>query len=365
MGLEYGGPAQVVRTIAALPSGESDMTVATVGASGTNDLRHSNVGVHVSRAIPGPLAHFGISAGLAFWLLRNVKKFDVIVIHGVFDFPALASMVTATLRRTNWVLRPYGSLEQSDINKHRALKWLLGRVLLTWLLPRASFVWFTSKEESQAACTFGSQPRMKIIPLPVEDPRADQQLGLELRRELGIDAETPLILYMSRIAPKKRLESLIEAVASPDLERTHLVVAGTGAPNYVSHMRALQDRYDLGHRIHWYGWADAEAKRALLGGADIFVLNSETENFGVAAAEAAAAGVATVLSSGVDIALELAELEGTCLVDGSTEALAHAIKMLSDDEERRRSVANAARDVWYARWRPSAVAARYAKELIA
>jgi len=85
----------------------------------------------------------------------------------------------------------------------------------------------------------------------------------------------PTIVFLSRLHPKKGLELLISAVSQLKSIEFQLVIAGEG------------DQH-AGHE-----------KNLLLQGADIFALTSHSENFGIAALEAMAAGTAVLMSNEV------------------------------------------------------------------
>ena len=123
-----------------------------------------------------------------------------------------------------------------------------------------------------------------------------------------------------------------------------LVVAGDGEPEYVAGLRAEAERIGLGtDRILWTGFIDGSEKMAALAAATIFVLPSYSENFGIAAAEALAAGIPSVLTDQVALAADAAETDSALVVRCNQLELAHAIdRLLTDRAMRDRLAANAA-----------------------
>jgi len=110
-------------------------------------------------------------------------------------------------------------------------------------------------------------------------------------------------LFLSRLHPKKQLPLLLEALAllrqrSPEAS-WQLHIAGDGEPAYVAQLRHQAAALGLEARIHWHGFVSGAAKVRLLQQADWFLLPSAAENFGIAVAEALAAGVPALLSPGV------------------------------------------------------------------
>ncbi|WP_290051000.1 glycosyltransferase, partial [Amycolatopsis solani] len=91
------------------------------------------------------------------------------------------------------------------------------------------------------------------------------------------------------------------------------------------------------------GWADAARRRDLLAAADVFALLSDNENFGVAVAEALAAGVAVLVSDEVYLGDDLAP-EGAAVVTRRDPAAAgKALRDLLADDRRRQTIGAAGR----------------------
>ena len=84
------------------------------------------------------------------------------------------------------------------------------------------------------------------------------------------------------------------------------------------------------------GWATWKAirKRGLLASASAFVLPSYSENFGLAVAEALAAGLPCVVSRGVALSAEIEKAGAGIVVDTTPEDIAAGLERLMDDPDR-------------------------------
>lgn len=110
--------------------------------------------------------------------------------------------------------------------------------------------------------------------------------------------------------------------------------------------------------IEWAGILDARRLRRLLAQASVYAAPSRYEPFGLAPLEAALSGCALVLSE-IDTFRELWDGCAAFFPPGDTEALSDAVLELLGDGERRRSLAEAARERAVKRFSPARMAAAY------
>ncbi|HEX4411835.1 MAG TPA: glycosyltransferase family 4 protein [Xanthobacteraceae bacterium] len=113
-----------------------------------------------------------------------------------------------------------------------------------------------------------------------------------VRRFFCLPASQPLLLNVGRLAPQKNQEVLVRALAC--LPQAHLVVAGDGPQQNALHTLAVTLGVD--DRLHLLGALEAEDIADLYAATDLFVFPSVWETFGLAAVEAAMAGLPMVVS---------------------------------------------------------------------
>jgi len=207
------------------------------------------------------------------------------------------------------------------------------------LLQGADAVHFTSLAEQEGAADLGVVVKGVVIPLAVEPEEfAIPQPAKSADRNFNL-------LFLSRIDQKKNLEGLIEAISrlGNDGPSVGLTIAGDGDGSYVAGLKATAQRAGVARRLRWIGHVEGSAKAAAFAEADAFVLASHDENFGLAAAEALAAGLPVIVSSRVAIAREV-ECAGAGLITGvDPDSIADAIRCLSADGAARLAMAAAAR----------------------
>ena len=117
------------------------------------------------------------------------------------------------------------------------------------------------------------------------------------RSQWGISKDEPLILFLSRLIPRKGADLLIEAFAQASPISGRLVIAGPeGESGYRAQLEACARKSGVGARVLFTGPVYDEEKSSLLADADIFVLPSRYENFANVAAEAIAYGVPVIIT---------------------------------------------------------------------
>ena len=280
---------------------------------------------------------YKIAPGLVPWLIANIRHFDVVHIHALYSFASVAAAVIARRAGIPYVLRPLGTLGAYGMQKRRRrLKRLSFGLIEGPLLRDAARVHFTSDREMREAAALGVPLRGVVIPLAVE-----ASAGNARSKEPALPDGK--ILFLSRLDPMKNVEGLLRALQILESRgrRPFLAIAGDGAPDYVSGLRRFACNLGLTGRVEWLGAVDGARKVSAFAAADIFVLPSFSENFGIAAVEAMMCEIACVLARGVAIASDL-EMAQACVVCTEDPAsIADAITLLLSSELRRRAIAKA------------------------
>lgn len=168
------------------------------------------------------------------------------------------------------------------------------------------------------------------MPPLIPDARA------RLRALIGVQGDRAVVVFMSRVHPKKGIELLLEAAAavSPPFD---LVIVGSGEAKYLAELkRKAADR--LAGRIHWFGFKEGDEKWCALQGADLFVLPSYSENFGIAVLEAIACGVPVVISDQVALQDEVKKHNLGLVVPLDIPKLTDSMQALLNDSAGRAEI---------------------------
>lgn len=293
------------------------------------------------------------------WLRRETGSFDVVHVHGLFSFAPLAAAWWARRRGVPYVVRPLGVLNRYGMRTRRAR---LKRLSLRWLegplLRDAARVQFTAEAEREEAADLGLAYRAEVLPLGIDPLPAHSPHAF--RQAHGIDDEAPLVLFCSRVDPKKNVEGLLDAFAmlAPSSPRLRLAVCGTGADAYLAQLHQRCRALGIAERVAWAGHVGGPMKASAFAAAQVFALPSYSENFGIAVAEALGAGLPCVVGHGVALARDVAEAGAGVATGTDATGIAAGLAALLDDETARRQAAQRARVLARERFGPEAMATR-------
>ena len=341
-----GGPSVSVPTLCrALCEAGAHVTVVTTNDNGP-DKSAAPLGVPIDAGgfeclyFSRQSAAYTISLPLLQWLERNGRSYDVIHVHGAFNHVSDFAPRAAYRLPRPYGISPRGSLAAWGMGMRRPLaKRVLLRMLIGQNFKRAAFAHFTSDQERRESEYHIHPSHPYVIPNGVLVPPTSQP---RVERSDGIFR----LVFVSRIDPMKGLELLLEAVAVA-IRRgraIELTVAGVGRDAYLASLGALATQLGVAASVRWVGFVEGRAKEAALAQADAFILSSWNESFGVAVAEALAAGVPVVVSDQVGISPEIAQAEAGLVVTCHVDALVDAIEnLILHPEDRRRMGENGRR----------------------
>ena len=272
------------------------------------------------------LVGFTYTPGMSAWLDRNSSEFSFFHVHTVFSHPATVAMRHARQRRIPYAVRPLGQLCRWSMTQRYLVKRLHLSLIGRRNINGAAFLHATSKMEAEESMELGFKCAVRIVPHGLNVPPMTTWDALLHRKALGLPSAPRLLLFLSRIHEKKGLDLLIHACAQVPSNDFHLVIAGDGDASYVKGLKELATSLNFASRCHWLGFLHGEAKWAALAACDVFALPSQSENFGIAALEAAGAGLGLILSSEVGLARDLEEQGLARVVPRSVRDLSVAIQ---------------------------------------
>jgi glycosyltransferase involved in cell wall biosynthesis len=277
--------------------------------------------------LPYPVRYFRRVAGhavapaLLAALPRAIAWADVVHLTGTYSFPTLPVLALARMMRRPVVWSPRGALQATEIwgDAPRKRAKHLFADLAQALRPADTILHVTSTAEAQDSITRLQGITTALIPncvtIPDLPPRMARQGQLRL-------------VYLGRLHPKKGVDLLIRAMGGLP-EYVTLDIYGMGAAADVAALQALAQPF--GARIRFRGEVQGPAKTRALAAADLLVLPSHAENFGIVVAEALAHGL-PVLTTTATPWRALGVMGAGAVMDLARDDLATAILTLARDD---------------------------------
>ncbi|AFY43865.1 hormogonium polysaccharide biosynthesis glycosyltransferase HpsP [Nostoc sp. PCC 7107] len=352
--LIYGGPSQMVLGLApALANEGVKVTILTTDSNGDNGQQPLDVplnrpikqdGYEIIYFRCAPFRRYKFSLDLLNWLKNHANEFDLAHIHALFSPISSAAATVCRQQKLPYILRPLGTLDPADLQKKKQLKKLYIELIERQNLASAAAIHFTSEQEAKISERFGVNTKDLVIPLGVKPTQRISSSAVS--SQLGIPEDLPLVLFMSRIDPKKGLNLLIpalEKLLTNDC-KFHFILAGTNPqdPDYEQKIQTQIENSPLRSHTTITGFVSGELKAGLLQAADLFVLPSYYENFGIAVAEAMVAGIPVVISDQVHIWQQVSDSQSGWVGRTDVSSLFELLQQaLQNPEERQRRGQNA------------------------
>lgn len=246
---------------------------------------------------------------LVGWLIRNADRFDAVIVSGIWQYPSFATWLASKINNIPYFVFTHGALEPWFKNTYplkHIKKWLYWPWAEYRVLRDAKAVLFTNEEERKSASqSFWLYSATEVvvkygIDSPHGDPVHQRQIFFEKFPHLN---GKRLLLFLGRIHPVKGCDMLIEAFAQisntyPDLQ---LVIAGPDQAELRHSLMKLPYKLGIDERITWTGMLTGNLKWGAYLSADVFILPSHSENFGIVVAEALACNLPVLITNKVNI----------------------------------------------------------------
>lgn len=246
---------------------------------------------------------------------------------------------------------PHGALDPMlfpDLSARAVLKKSYIGLLERPTLNAATGVIALTPFERKQLQEIGISAPIHVVPNGIElPPHVDSSARNRFREKYGIPLAAPVLLFLGRITPKKKVHEIMEALAllarqQPSL---HLVIVGgkDGEPDYVRTLHRLAEEMGVTDKISWTGHLNEIDKPAAFAAADIFLHASSSEGMAMAILEAMAHGMPVIATRGCYMNAAAA---ADALVECEQGAVnvSQAIEKLLSDRPRRERLGKAGRD---------------------
>jgi glycosyltransferase involved in cell wall biosynthesis/phenylacetate-coenzyme A ligase PaaK-like adenylate-forming protein len=277
---------------------------------------------------------------------------DALILNGYSFMTAHMAMLWATLTRTPYLLWGDSNILGEE-GKSTRLLWVK-RVVLGRVIEKAARVLAIGTVNREYWRSYGATPdQMTHAPIVVDNQffaagaeryRPDRE---RLRREAGWP-ERFLLLYVGRLAVEKRVDILIEAMRILSLRRPDIGLIVIGGGEQQGPLEKLAQGVS---RVHFEGFRDQPELPKYYAMADMFVLPSERDAWGLAVNEAMASGLPVIatrkVGAGRDLIVE--RTSGYVVPENDPRALASAIDGACQSAEQLRAMGERAQQL-VAKW---------------
>ncbi len=222
--------------------------------------------------------------------------------------------------------------------------------IIRWWVRRSDAILYIGKNNYLAYLHYGADPsRLFFSPYSVDVAamasgrrRQADSGGVSALRHIPIDRL--VVLFVGKLSPRKHPQAVLELANDPGLQdRIHVVIAGSGPLEASLRARVITEGIT---NVTLLGFINQSELPSVYSAADIFVMPSEREPWGLVLNEAMAAGVAPVVSHAVGAQADLISDEHTGFVfeSGDWVKMRAAVRRLVDDDSLRGRIAAAARE---------------------
>lgn len=190
------------------------------------------------------------------------------------------------------VLTPHGMLEPWIMKRHYWTRKLPALLLYQKkAIIKANYIHATAESEKSNLLNLGYNNKIKVIANGIDVD------SIQIK---SIWKRSKTILFLSRVHVKKGIEFLLDAIAElkEQLEGYTIYIAGEGENNYIQNLKEKTESLEINNLISFCGGVYGEKKWELFRQADLFILPTYSENFGIVVAEALASGTPVITTKG-------------------------------------------------------------------
>ncbi len=351
--LERGGVVRAVLDLcSALAKRDCEVTLATYDPLDVpKEWFEGGPGMPRVEVLPAGINRLGLLRKPALARLDQlIAKHDLLQMHVLWLPSHIQACRAARHHGKPFLFSAHGMLDQWSISQRALKKRLFLALFGRRIFREARAIHCTAKAEAEQAAHVLAEDNTTIIPYIFDKTPYVDAPGPALARKLfSIDQDKINVLFLSRLHKKKGIESLIDATHALKSAGMPIrtLIAGVLVDTEESYRQGLRDRIaDLGleQDVDLLGLVVGQEKVSLYQAADMFVLPTSQENFGLVLIESLAVGTPVITTKGVDIWRELEQSGGALIVKSNATALADAIRSLAEDPDRRSEMGRSGRE---------------------
>ena len=287
------------------------------------------------------------SRALVRKLDRTIKDFDIVYVAAIWQWIGISVGRLARRHGVPYVVGTHGSFDSVLLQKGKTKKMLYWHLFLRKCLRYAIALHFTTEYERRQAILLRSGYSNFIVPncMQKEAFEINESLGEQVREEFQILPDAPVLISVGRPDPKKRLDVLLESFPQvlQHFPQARLMIVGHHHNKYALEMKRFSERMGLSDKVIWTGYRTGDDLKGCYAAADLFLLPSMDENFGMAVMEAMALRIPVVISNHVGIAEDVERYNTGIVTKANPEQITRAVIDLLSDRRRLQEMGENAR----------------------
>ncbi|MGG2201584.1 glycosyltransferase [Paenibacillus validus] len=344
----YGGPVKAVLEMSkALANLGHEVRIFTTDQDGDDRLSVPlfepvvKDGVEITYFPVQKPNFWSTSMPLANALKEEIPKNDIVHIHALYMFHNFAAGHYCRKYKVPYIVCPHGSLDPFIYKRHRNRKRLLEFLFEKRNFKHAAALHFITEEEMNLAKPVSYETKGMVVPLGLdlaEFQNMPEQGAFRNRYEQLKGKK--IILFFGRLNYKKGLDLLVNAfsVVIKDHPDAALVITGPDNESYGEQVKRWVLDKKLSDHVIFTGMLRDQDKLAVLQDADVFVLPSYSENFGIAVIESLICKTPVIISDKVNICKEIEDNGAGLITQCNEESVADRIRTLLEDSDLRNTM---------------------------
>ena len=266
---------------------------------------------------------------------KSIPTYDAVHSIGLWTFPSIVSSIIAKKFSIPYIISLHGMLMPWAYTRHKTRKKIFMELIERKRIRNASSIICSSPLELNYFEKSNSGNSV-VIPNVIPSPRIEVKEARKLFRQQYNLQNSIVLIFAGRLVRNKGIHLTIAAIKKIISKHptTRLIIVGPFEDGSGDLAKEQVRKLRLDEHVLFLGPMHGNSYWSALAGADLFVLNSYSENFGMAPAEALSVGVPVLLSDQVGISELVLQYKAGKVTSLDINAISEAMNcMISDIEQ--------------------------------
>jgi len=232
---------------------------------------------------------FGFSIEMLNAVKKNINKFNIVHQHGLW-LPLSIASLKLSKGKTKKIISPHGFLNANALRISPIKKGIASKLFESHNLKSADCLHACSEFERNFIRKYNLKQPIALIPNGVDCSFLEAKSDSSDFRQLHKIKEKRILFFLSRIHPSKGLPLLLECFKQlrTELKEWVIVIAGIDELEHERELKKICEKNRLNNQVKFVGPLFGQAKVNAFDASDVFILPTDTENFGIVVAQALA-----------------------------------------------------------------------------